>query len=67
MCVVTLFLLVMPSRAQGVGFPSIRHNEIRDLTAHLLTEVCRDVRIELDLQPIPVISPLVGASANSCA
>ena len=48
------------------GFPSIRHNEIRDLTARLLTEVCRDVRIEPDLQPIPVISPLIGgASANS--
>ena len=47
------------------GFPSSRHNEIRDLTARLLTEVCRDVRIEPGLQPIPVISPLVGASANS--
>ena len=22
------------------GFPIIRHNELRDLTAHLLTEVC---------------------------
>ena len=34
------------------GFPSIRHNEIRDLTANLLTEVCNDVCIEPDLQPI---------------
>ncbi len=25
------------------GFPSIRHNEIRDLTANLLTEVCNNV------------------------
>ena len=32
------------------GFPSIRRNEIRDLTANLLTEVCSDVCIELDLQ-----------------
>ena len=34
------------------GFPSIRHNEIRDLTANLLTEVCNDVCIKLGLQPI---------------
>ena len=27
------------------GFPSIRHNEIRDITANLLTEVCRDVQV----------------------
>ena len=30
------------------GFPSIRHNEIRDITATLLTEVCNDVRVEPD-------------------
>ncbi len=34
------------------GFPSIRHNEIRDLTANLLTEVCSDVCIEPELQPL---------------
>ena len=28
------------------GFPTIRHNEIRDLTASLLTEVCPNVAIE---------------------
>ena len=33
-------------------FPSIRHNEVRDLTATLLTEICHDVRVEPDLQPI---------------
>ena len=26
------------------GFPTIRHNEIRDLTANLLTEVCHEVQ-----------------------
>ena len=35
------------------GFPSIRHDEIRDLTAQLLTEVCSDVKVEQDLQPVP--------------
>ncbi len=34
------------------GFPSLRHNEVRDLTARLLTEVCHDVRVEPNLQPI---------------
>ena len=34
------------------GFPSIRHNEVHDLTATLLTEVCHDVCVEPDLQPL---------------
>ena len=38
------------SCAKG-GFPTIRHNELRNLTASLLTEVCHDVQIEPHLQP----------------
>ena len=34
------------------GFPSIRHNEIRDITADLLSEVCHNVGTEPCLQPI---------------
>ena len=34
------------------GFPTLRHNEIRDITADLLTEVCHDVAIEPMLQPL---------------
>ena len=34
------------------GYPSIRHNEIRDITASLLTKVCHSVSIEPHLQPI---------------
>ena len=34
------------------GFPTIRHNEVRDLTANLWTKVCHDVRVEPSLQPI---------------
>ena len=34
------------------GFPSIRHNELRDLTASQLTEVCNDVCVEPTLQRI---------------
>ena len=33
------------------GFPSIRQNELRDLTAHL-TEVCSNVGVEPALQPL---------------
>ena len=34
------------------GYPIIRHNEVRDLTANLLTEVCHNVAREPNLQPI---------------
>lgn len=40
------------------GFPSIRHNKIRDITATLLTEVCYDVCMEPDLQPVSTKSSL---------
>ena len=33
------------------GFPTIRHNQLRNMTASLLTEVCHDVEIESHLQP----------------
>jgi len=46
------------------GFPSIRHNEIRDITANLLSEVCNNVCIEPHLQPITG-EHLRGASANT--
>ena len=34
------------------GFPTIRHNEIRDFTAKLMSEVCHDVCSEPPLQPL---------------
>ena len=46
------------------GFPSIRHNEIRDLTASLLSEVCNDVCTEPHLQPISG-EHLSATSANT--
>ena len=46
------------------GFPSIRHTEIRDLTANLLTEVCNDVCIEPELLPIDG-EVFTGASSYS--
>ena len=46
------------------GFPILRHNEIRDFTASLLTEVCHDVQVEPELQPLTGES-LTNATANS--
>ncbi len=51
------------SCAKG-GFPSIRHNEIRDLTAGLLSEVCNNVCTEPELLPVTGEN-LAGASANT--
>ena len=34
------------------GFPTIRHNGLRDITASLLTDVCRNVTTEPRLQPL---------------
>ena len=33
-------------------FPTVRHNEVRDFTASLLSEVCHGVTIEPYLQPL---------------
>ena len=46
------------------GFPSIRHNEIRDLTADLMTEVCYGVGTEPGLQPVTK-EQLTHKSANT--
>ena len=34
------------------GFPSERHNAVRDITVNLLTEVCHNVSVELEPQPL---------------
>ena len=34
------------------GFPTIRHNEVRDITANILTEVSHSVTTEPHLQPV---------------
>ena len=34
------------------GFPSKRHNELRDITANLLDEICTGVGVEPTLQPL---------------
>ena len=45
------------------GFPSIRHNEVRDITADLLSEVCHNVGLEPNLQNVTE-EPLTHRSAN---
>ena len=44
------------------GFPTLRHNEVRDLTAKLMSEVCHEVCTEPHLQPLTG-EALNGASA----
>ena len=34
------------------GLPMLRHNDISDLTADLMTEVCNNVCTEPELQPL---------------
>ena len=34
------------------GYPTIRHNEVHDLIASLLSDVCHDIEVELKLQPL---------------
>ena len=46
------------------GFPTIRHNEIRDITATLLTEVCHNVATEPPLQRLTG-ETLTARSANT--
>ena len=46
------------------GFPSLRHNQICDITANLQTECCRDVCVEPNLQPL-IGECLKNATANN--
>ena len=43
-------------------FPTLRHNNIRDLTASLLTEVCSNVSVEPELQELS--GETLGRSVN---
>ena len=62
-CIKTLYLIVLSSPmsyeifGQGYyngGFPTIRHNEIGNITAHLMSDVCNNVELEPILQPSPM-------------
>ena len=35
-----------------MDFVSIRHKDLRDLTSKMLSEVCKDIEIELKLTPL---------------
>ena len=49
---VACFVKADPLICARGGFPSIRHNEPRDITAGFLTEVCHNVGTEPPLQPL---------------
>ena len=46
------------------GYPSITNNELRDLTANLLTEICHGVSIEPSLKPV-TSERLRGSTVNT--
>ena len=43
------------------GFITLRHNNLRDSTARLLAEVCKDVKVE------PLLTPLTGEPSSGSA
>ena len=45
------------------GYPTLRHNQLRNLTARLLREVCHDVSVEPVLQPLSG-EELLGRTCN---
>ena len=57
----TILRGTLPLLSQG-GFPSIRHNEVRDTVGGWMSDVCSDVCIEPNLQTI-TNETLRGASA----
>ena len=62
LCLSSFFL----SRACFVlGLPSLRHNKIRDLTANLLTEVCSQVCVKPELQPVHNSEEFPLATSNT--
>eukprot|EP00117_Sycon_ciliatum_P039661 scpid87082/ scgid29274/ len=57
----------MPSHVQLEGYPSIRHNAVRDIIADLLKGVAHDVALEPHLQPLPECFPLRSNSIENGA
>jgi len=47
------------------GLPSLHHNEISDLTATLFTEVCHQVCVEPELQPVDNPDEFPLATSNT--
>ena len=54
----SLWIILCPALK---GLPSLHHNEIRDLTARLLTEVCHQVQME----PVSDPGPFSLSTANT--
>ena len=49
------------------GYISLRHNEVRDLLAELLSETCHNVTTEPELQPLTVASQSSATNTSDCA
>ena len=46
------FCIELTLNCPSGGYPSIRHNELRDITATLLTDICHSCGTEPGLQPL---------------
>ena len=51
-CPLTASVAIHALKCPRGGYPSIRHNEIRDITAELMSDVCHGVGTEPCLQPV---------------
>ena len=51
-CICCHFVDPLSLAAFTACFPTLGHNDIRDITASMLTEVCHKVRVEPELQPL---------------
>ena len=47
-----------PMSCKNGGFVTLRHNEVRDITATLVSEVCKDVELEPSLLTLTHFSPV---------
>ena len=48
----TLFTVEHAFTCSHGGYPTLRHNEVRDITAQLMSEVCPNIATEPTLQPV---------------
>ena len=48
------------------GYPTLRHNEVRDITAQLMSEVCPNVATEPTLQPVSSERFFHRSANNEC-
>ena len=68
MCLLKEFTVGHAMNCPTSSFPTIRHNELHDFTASVLSEVCYDLSVEPQLQPLTGETfPLASANVEDGA